>query len=143
MRAMDALLFTAISVIASGSPIRADETSSVIPPVVLQFCAPTAVAHRRTTDTVVANNSVVGQASPAPNSMDLSFVNTATRNIKIVIVRIGDTEVANVGKFSPDVTIKWRIPAMPGPCSVRAVRFEDGTEWSASSAPPAPASSAH
>ena len=49
-----------------------------------------------------------------------------------------ETDVADVGKFAPDVAIKWRIPAMPGPCSLRAVRFEDGTEWSA---PPLPIAS--
>ncbi len=109
-----------------------------IPPVVLQFCAPTATVQPRQ-NAVVANNSVVNQASPGVNSMDISFVNVSKKIAKIVVVKIGGTEIANIGKFSPDVAIKWRVPAVPGSCSLRAVRFEDGTEWTA---PPEPHPSA-
>jgi hypothetical protein len=133
-----ALLVVAL-VMGANQRVQADTTTtSVIAPVVLQFCAPTAVVQRRAS-TIVATDSVVNENSGGINSMDLSFVNTTMKNIKIVVVRIGGTEVANIGKFAPDVTIKWRIPAMPGPCSLRAVRFEDGTEWAA---PPLPAPSA-
>jgi hypothetical protein len=121
----------------SNRPERTPRQRRLSPPVVLKFCAPMALVQRRTS-TVVASNSVVNQTSPTADYMELSFVNTTKKNIKIVLVRNGETDVADIGKFSPDATIKWRIPAVPGPCTLRAVRFEDGTEWTA---PPTPAPS--
>lgn len=100
-------------------PSVAQVASSAIPPVVLQSCAPSAVFPRRT---------------PVAGSMDVSFVNTTTKNISIVVLRIGSTDVSDVGTFYPNQTNLWRIEALLGACSLRAVRYEDGTEWSAPAA---------
>jgi hypothetical protein len=86
-----------------------------IPPVVLQFCAPTAVV----------------RPNPNAGSMDLSFVNLSVKPAKLLIVSIGDSDVANSGTFTPGSEIKWRLPAEPGPCKIKAVRFDDGSEWNA------------
>lgn len=62
---------------------------------------------------------------------DVSFVNTTEKVAKVVLIQIGDTTFAKTGTFSPNVVIAWRIAAIPGPCSVKAVRFDDGSEWAA------------
>ncbi len=82
------LILAAFLFVCVAEPARADTApTSAIPPVVIQFCAPTAVVQRRSS-TVVADNSVVNQASPTVNSMDPSFINITTKNIKIVVSRI-------------------------------------------------------
>jgi len=106
-------------------------SSTVIPPVVLQGCAEKvrpghrhAFANRYGFGDNETESSVVG--------FDVSFVNTTDQPAKLVMLRIGGTDFAKIGTFSPGVAISWRLDAPSGSnCSIRAVRFEDGSEWTA------------
>jgi hypothetical protein len=113
----------------------ASNAASVIPPIVLQGCSQKIRAKH---SSIFANAAGLSGASHGDQILgfDLSFVNTTSKTAKIVMIRIGDTEFAKVGTFSPGAVIAWRISAHAGDCSIRAVRFDDGTEWSA---PPTPA----
>ena len=105
--------------------------ASVIPPIVLQGCA-----EKRT-----GNGSAV---FPFRSSFDLSFVNLTAKTAKVVMVRIGGTDFAKVGTFGPGSTTAWKIDAKSfgtneaQNCSIQAIRFDDGSEWSA---PPPPSPS--
>lgn len=115
---------------------------SVIPPIVLQYCA--AEPLRRGDGKTVLNNSIISGVAASASPMEISFVNTTAKNISIVLLHVGSTDVADVGTFRPEQSVEWSIPAVPGACSLTAVRYEDGTEWSAPApmpaAAPAPAS---
>jgi hypothetical protein len=106
------------------SPAPAPLPSSVIPPIVLQGCA-----QKRT-----GNGSAV---FPYRSSFDLSFVNLTTKTAKVVMVRVGGTDFAKVGTFGPGSTTAWKIDAKSfgtfeaQNCSIQAIRFDDGSEWSA------------
>src|SRR5450631_1632835 len=128
-----ALVITALS----SSNALAAQRLSLIPPVVLQGCAEKVDAGH---SSFWAGRSFFGGGrSAAGNSkndqivgFDVSFVNTTERTANLVLVRIGSTEFAKTGTFSPDAVIAWRIAAKSGgDCSVRAVRFDDGSEWDA------------
>jgi hypothetical protein len=102
---------------------------SVIPPIVLQGCAEKVKAHH---GRLYANRHFLSGSETGDQvvGFDLSFVNTSPKIARIVIVRVGGTDFTKIGTFSPDAVIAWRIAAPPGSCEVKAVRFEDGTEWS-------------
>lgn len=89
---------------------------SVIPPIVLQGCGEIVKAKGRFSGGLVG--ALSGSSASASQSFDISFVNTTTRVAKIVII-------------APGSVVGWRIAATSGECSVRAVRFADGSEWSA------------
>lgn len=97
----------------------------MIPPIVLQGCAPKVAPSR------ISINQYGGYAVGAHvRGFDLSFVNTTNKVVKLVMIRIGGTDFAELGTFSPGVVIAKRIAAHEeGECLVTAVRFEDGTEW--------------
>jgi hypothetical protein len=60
---------------------------------------------------------------------DVSFVNTSDKIADLVFIRVGGTDFAKTGTFPPNAVVAWRIAAKSGSeCSVRAVRFADGTE---------------
>ena len=120
-------LFAALAAGAGAQPIP---TESVIPPIVLQGCAEKVKAGRKSiyASRTFASGSAVGAQTVG---FDLSFVNTTQKVAKIVMIRIGGTDFTKIGKFSPEAVVAWRIAAPEGACEVRAVRFEDGTEWSA------------
>ncbi len=61
---------------------------------------------------------------------DLSFVNTSDKVANLVLIRVGRTDFAKTGTFTPNAAIAWRIAAKSGSeCAIRAVRFVDGSEW--------------
>jgi hypothetical protein len=128
--ALAAALLTAGNDRAGADTQPPPAASSVIPPIVLQGCAEKIKAKRAT---LFANSQSVAAASRGVQSLgfDVSFVNTTTKIAKIVVIRIGDTDFTKIGKFSPDAVIAWRVAAHAGDCSVRAVRFDDGSEWAA------------
>lgn len=130
----DSPLFPVVaSVIAlSATPAFAAPTDphAVIPPVVLQGCAQK-VKPRHGHIYADRHHLYGNETGKRVVGFDLSFVNTSQQVAKVVMIRIGDTDFAKVGKFSPDAVIAWRLAARPGACEVRAVRFDDGTEWSA------------
>ena len=113
------------------SPAPSPSHASVFPPIVLQGCA-----EKRT-----GNGSAV---FPFRSSFDLSFVNLTAKTAKVVMVRIGGTDFAKVGTFGPGSTTAWKIDAKSfgtneaQNCSIQAIRFDDGSEWSA---PPPPSPS--
>jgi hypothetical protein len=66
---------------------------------------------------------------------DLSFVNTSAKVANLVLIRVGRTDFAKTGTFSPNAVIAWRVAAKSGSeCAIRAVRFDDGSEWDSSGA---------
>jgi hypothetical protein len=111
-------------------------SASVIPPIVLQGCSQKVKPKHAA---VFANGTVLsgGATGERVIGFDVSFVNTTAKVAKIVMIRIGDTEFTKIGSFAPDKVIAWRLAARPGDCMVTAVRFDDGSEWSAPS-PPSP-----
>jgi hypothetical protein len=124
-----ALCITASETHAQSAPTAS--APSAIPPIVLQGCAEKVKAKHASLFA-----SATGLAAKSKGDQvvgfDVSFVNTTSKVAKIVMIRIGETEFTKIGKFSPDAVIAWRIAAKPGACSVRAVRFEDGSEWAPS-----------
>jgi hypothetical protein len=130
---MLAILMTAIS----PSNVLGAARSSLIPPIVLQGCAEKVDAGH---SNFWAGRSIFGNGHSAAGNakndqivgFDLSFVNTTNKAANIVLVRIGNTDFAKTGIFSPNAVIAWRIAAKSGgDCLVKAVRFDDGTEWDA------------
>ncbi len=107
---------------------------SVIPPIVLQGCAAKVKAKHAY---IYANGSILSGGSRGDQvvGFDVSFVNTTTKVAKLVIIRIGETDFAKIGTFAPGAVIAWRIAAREGDCSVRAARFDDGSEWAAAAQP--------
>jgi hypothetical protein len=103
--------------------------AAVFPPIVLQGCDSKVIAkHARLNATEVGVSA--SEKGDQNVGFDVSFVNTSAKVAKLVMIRIGDTDFAKVGTFSPDAVISWRIAAPPGACSVRGVRFADDSEWS-------------
>jgi len=53
------------------------------------------------------------------------------------MVRIGGSDFVKTGEFTPNAVISWRIDAASfgtfdaQNCAIKAVRFVDGSEWSA------------
>jgi len=90
--------------------------ASVIPPIVLQGCSQKVKPKHAA---VFANGTVLsgGATGERVIGFDVSFVNTTAKVAKM---------------------IAWRLAARPGDCMVTAVRFDDGSEWSA---PPPPSPS--
>lgn len=103
---------------------------SIIPPIVLQGCAAKVKAKHAY---IYANGSFLSGASRGEQvvGFDVSFVNTTTKVAKLVMIRIGETDFVKIGTFAPGAVIAWRIAAHEGDCSVRAARFDDGSEWTA------------
>ena len=102
-------------------PVMAESAdSSVIPPVVLQGCMPNI-------------RPAMYDIGAKFNGFDVTFMNTTDKMVKLVLLRIGHSEFAKTGKFSPGAVIRWRLDAQAESlgCSIRAVRFEDGSEWKA------------
>lgn len=116
---------------ATPAPVQAD----IIPPVVLQGCAPKV---RPGHFGFFANGGTASASGVGARTVgfDVSFVNTTDHVANLVLLRIGDTTFAKTGTFSPGIVIAWRLAAQPGPCSIVAVRFADGTEWVAPTPPP-------
>jgi hypothetical protein len=117
---------------AFSSAADAAPKQSLIPPVVLQGCSEKVNAAR--SNWLVGG--LVGRAAggnaqgPQTVGFDLSFVNTSAKVANLVLVRVGQTDFAKTGTFSPNAVNAWRIAAKTGSeCGVRAVRFEDGSEW--------------
>lgn len=112
------------------SPAPAPLPSTVIPPIVLQGCSQKVKAKHAS---VFATGAVLSGSATGERviGFDVSFVNTTAKVAKIVMIRIGDTAFTKIGSFAPDKVIAWRLDARPGDCMVTAVRFEDGSEWSA------------
>jgi hypothetical protein len=133
-RILSAILGAAVVFVSGVADAQTTSPPSVIPPIVLQGCGEKVKPHHAH---LFANNSVLSGSETGDKvvGFDLSFVNTTNKVAKIVMVRIGDTDFTKIGQFSPDAVIAWRVAARPGACEVRAVRFEDGTEWSL---PPSP-----
>lgn len=116
----------------SGAPtvLSSLPTASAIPPIILQGCAQKVRARHGFLS--ATGGGIFGAArGDQVVGFDVSFVNTTQKVATVIVVRIGDTEFAKTGTFSPGVTIAWRLAAAPGACSIRAVRFQDGTEWTA------------
>jgi hypothetical protein len=131
----------ALATLAAQAPVPASTSTSAIPPIALQGCAEKVKAKHAS---IYANSSTLSGNSRGDQvvGFDVSFVNTTTKTAKIVVIRIGLTDFTKIGTFSPGAVIAWRIAAHPGACSVRAARFEDGSEWTApaSDSTPTPAS---
>lgn len=114
-------LLVASALSAFSFPAIADSSSSstIIPPVVLQGC--------NTTDGTSGN-----EVGAAVVGFDLSFVNTTDKLAKLVLLRIGERDFVKVGTFSPGAVVSWHLDAPAGSaCFISAVRFEDGSEWTA------------
>lgn len=123
--------FSAVLLVALCSVrVVADTSASAIPPVVLQGYAEKV---RPGSARLFSNGSTLtgGAVGARTVGFDVSFVNTTSKTANLVIVRIGETDFAKIGTFSPGVVIAWRLAASPGACSIHAVRFDDGSEWSA------------
>lgn len=129
------LCFSLVASALSAFPLPAvadsSPSSTVIPPVVLQGCAEKVRPERRHffADRYGLGGNEVGAAVVG---FDVSFVNTTDQTAKLVMLRIGGTDFAKIGTFSPGTVISWRLDAPTGSnCSIRAVRFADGSEWTA------------
>lgn len=134
-----ALLIVAACALSGQAPAPAPAPTSAIPPIALQGCAQKVKAkHAHIFANSNANTTTVSGSSRGDQvvGFDISFVNTTEKTAKIVVIRIGATDFTKIGQFSPDAVIAWRIAARPGDCYVRAVRFVDGTEWTAPEPPP-------
>lgn|GEM_PF-3850137 len=100
-------------------------------PIALQTCAQDPKT-KHTTDTMAAGSL------DAKVDFDVLFVNTARKTATAIILRIGQTNYANMGTFLPGVAVSWRLTAVPGPCEILAVQYKDGSEWIAPSPSPSP-----
>ena len=126
------LLGPAVALGQSPAPTGTPGTS-VFPPIILQGCA----------YKVTGNGSL---AFPYRSHFDISFMNTTAKTAKMVMVRIGGTDFVKVGTFKPGDVASWRLDAKSfgtfaaQNCQIQAVRFEDGSEWTAP--PPAIATAA-
>jgi hypothetical protein len=120
---MNKYCIAVMSVLIVGTCGEAVGVDSSLPPIVLQQCAPMFSAQSDRGNTVVANNSVVSTGQRSVVYYDISFVNISDKPATVVVVRIGGTDLANVGKFSPRTAVKWRIPAVPGPCALYVSRM--------------------
>ena len=117
------LVFVPAVAFAVAAAVRAN--ASVIPPVVLQGCSPEVKVYR-------------AFSRPSAPGFDVSFINTSTKAVVLVLIRIGDTLFAWTGSSAPGSVTSWKVAAVGRSCSIRAVRFADGTEWKA---PPEPSTS--
>jgi hypothetical protein len=106
------------------------DDASAIPPIVLQGCDEKVKAKHWGLFSNGVTTSAGGHGDQVVG-FDVSFVNTTTKTASVVLLRIGSTDFAKTGTFSPGATIAWRLAAAPGPCSIKAVRFTDGSEWDA------------
>jgi hypothetical protein len=138
MRRLAAPLVAAAIVASLPGAAFAAETSA-IPPVVLQGCA---AKVKPGSASLFASQSALGGSAVGARTVgfDISFVNTSDKVAKLVLIRIGATEFADIGTFSPNAVIAWRVAAKEGSdCVIKAVRFVDGSEWSLPAAGDAPA----
>jgi hypothetical protein len=122
----------ALSQLALSSAVDAAPRQSLIPPVVLQGCSEKVnAAHSSWLVGGLMGRAAGGNAQGAQTvGFDLSFVNTSEKVANLVLIRVGRTDFAKTGTFSPNAVIAWRIAAKSGSdCAIRAVRFDDGTEW--------------
>ena len=122
----------ALSQLALSSAADAAPRQSLIPPVVLQGCSEKVnAAHSSWLVGGLMGRAAGGNAQGAQTvGFDLSFVNTSEKVANLVLIRVGRTDFAKTGTFSPNAVIAWRIAAKSGSdCAIRAVRFDDGTEW--------------
>ena len=124
------LLAGAVLVFALSATEAKGQADTAIPPVILQGCAPKVKPARFG---LFGNRNSVSAAGHGEQAVgfDVSFVNTTQKVATLVVIRIGDTDFVKTGTFSPGVVIAWRLAAQTGACSVRAVRFADGSEWTA------------
>jgi hypothetical protein len=133
-------------VCSSWSNALALEPATVTPPVVLQRCVEQVkgrAAHSFT------NRSGFGEGASSDRvvGFDISFLNTTGKTANRVLIRVGNTDFEKAGSFAPNTVIAWRVGAKGGDggeCSIRSVRFTDGSQWTApvagaASAPSTPA----
>jgi hypothetical protein len=105
---------------ASSAAADATQITSIIPPVVLQGCAEKIDAGHSSfwsgrSPLFGPGRSAAGTSkSDQTIGFDLSFVNTTNKIASIVLVRIGNTDFAKTGTFSPNAVIAWRIAAKSG-----------------------------
>jgi len=121
-----------LSQLALAPAANAATRPSLIPPVVLQGCSEKVnAAHSSWLVGGLMGRAAGGNAQGAQTvGFDLSFVNTGDKTANLVLIRVGQTDFAKTGTFSPNAVIAWRIAAKSGSdCKVRAVRFNDGSEW--------------
>lgn len=130
MKVQFALPIIALAALTAQTPSPAPTPTSAIPPIVLQGCAEKMKAKRAS---IFASGSTVSGNARGDQvvGFDVSFVNTTARIAKIVVIQVGATDFTKIGTFSPGVVIAWRFAARPGECTVRTVRFDDGSEWTA------------
>jgi hypothetical protein len=69
------------------------------------------------------------QTGPSYLGFEVGFVNVSSETATLVLVNVGGTDFVEAGTFTPGARFIRRYSAAPGPCTVKAVRFEDGTEW--------------
>jgi hypothetical protein len=125
----------ALSQVAVSSATDAAPRQSLIPPVVLQGCSEKVnAAHSSWLVGGLMGRAAGGNTQGEQTvGFDLSFVNTSGKVANLVLIRVGRTDFAKTGTFSPNAVIAWRIAAKSGSdCAIRAVRFDDGTEWAGS-----------
>ena len=109
---------------ATPSPAPSNAPVSAFAPVVLQGCA----RH------ITGNGSLV---FPYKTHFDLSFQNISAKTANAVMVRIGGSDFVKTGAFAANSVTVWRIDAASfgtfdaQNCSIKAVRFVDGSEWDA------------
>ncbi len=120
------LLFAGLLVFACILPAAA--TVTAIPPVLLQGCAEKVKPAHFGLVGGLLHGSAGGRGARAVG-FDVSFMNVSKVSAVLVLLRIGETDFAKTGIFTTGVNIAWRLAAIPGPCSIEAVRFSDGSEW--------------
>jgi hypothetical protein len=131
------MVFALVSQVAFTPAADAAPRQSLIPPVVLQGCSEKVnAAHSSWLVGGLMGRAAGGNAQGAQTvGFDLSFVNTSAKVANLVLIRVGRTDFAKTGTFSPNAVIAWRIAAKSGSeCAIRAVRFDDGTEWDSAGA---------
>jgi len=105
---------------------------SLIPPVVLQGCSEKVNAAQASWFVGGLMGRAAGGNAQSEQTVgfDLSFVNASDKTSNRVLVRVGKTDFAKTGKFTPNAVLASRIAAKSGSeCAVRAVRFDDSSEW--------------
>lgn len=137
----------ALTLTAGGAPAIADDAA----PVQIRTCTvlqyrPTTPAFRRSYwyDYGYAG-PLVPQGSPYTDGLSISYVNTSNRVADRIVFGVnyrGDFErVVDAGTFSPNATIDHTFGEVfsgyaylgpkPNACTVRVVRFKDGSTWHA------------
>jgi hypothetical protein len=137
-----------LGVVAAGTALAGAQGA---PPVVIQKCAvlqyrpPTPAFRRSYWYDYGYAGPLVPQGSPYTDGLSISYVNTSNKTADRIVFGVnyrGDYErVVDAGTFSPNVTIDHTfadvfsgyayIGSKPNACTVRVVRFSDGSTWRA------------